>query len=75
MMAARKRNPLLGGIFALLFIGYGSYRFYQHFNEIQILATYQLVLAGAFVLYGLFVGYSVLTQDKKSNQDQDEQNQ
>lgn len=64
-MATRQRNPLFGGIMALLMIGYGSYRFYVHYAEVQELQTWQLVISGALILYGLFVGYSVLTQKKE----------
>ena len=30
-MAVRKRNPILGGIMAAVFIGFGGYRLYDHF--------------------------------------------
>ncbi len=66
----RKRNPLMGGIFALIFIGFGSYRFYMHYNDLAVLPTWQLIMAGAFIVYGLFVAYTVLTQ-KSNNTDND----
>jgi TM2 domain-containing membrane protein YozV len=65
-MATRKRNPLMGGLFALLFIGFGSYRFYIHYSGQAIIESWQLFIAGALILYGLFVAYSTLTQKKKS---------
>lgn len=70
-MAVRKRNPLMGGIFAMIFIGFGSYRFYVHYSGLEELPTWQLIIAGALVLYGLFVAYSVLTQ-KSENEDSNE---
>jgi TM2 domain-containing membrane protein YozV len=66
-MATRKRNPLMGGIFALLFIGFGSYRFYIHYSGQAVVETWQLVIAGALILYGLFVAYSTLTQKNISD--------
>ncbi|BAO55929.1 hypothetical protein [Nonlabens marinus] len=66
-MAAQQRNPLLGGIFALLFIGFGAYRFFMYYTEQADMPTWQLILAGAFIVYGLFVGYTVLTQKKESD--------
>ncbi|SCY12611.1 hypothetical protein SAMN05192588_1274 [Nonlabens sp. Hel1_33_55] len=61
-MAARRRNPLMGGIFAMIMIGFGSYRLFVHFSGRATLETWQLVITGAVILYGLFVAYSVLTQ-------------
>jgi len=68
-MAVRKRNPLMGGIFAMVFIGFGTYRFYVHYSGLELLPTWQLIIAGALIFYGLFVAYSVLTQksDKGSS--------
>jgi TM2 domain-containing membrane protein YozV len=66
-MATRKRNPLMGGIFALLFIGFGSYRFYIHYSGQAVVESWQLVIAGALILYGLFVAYSTLTQKNISD--------
>jgi|GEM_PF-1304972 len=63
-MATRQRNPLFGGILALLMIGFGSYRFYIHYTGIQELQSWQLIITGAVLLYGLYVAYSVLTQKK-----------
>ncbi|WP_194852138.1 hypothetical protein [Nonlabens antarcticus] len=62
-MAARKRNPLIGGIFAMLMIGFGGYRFYLHYTGQTIMESWQMILSGAVVLYGLFVAYSVITQE------------
>lgn len=61
-MAVRRRNPLLGGLFAMIMIGFGSYRLYIHFTGQQQLATWQLAITGAVILYGLFVAYSVIVQ-------------
>ncbi|KQC33277.1 hypothetical protein AAU57_08070 [Nonlabens sp. YIK11] len=68
-MAARRRNPLLGGIFALIMIGFGSYRLFIHFSGRATLATWQLVITAAVILYGLFVAYSVLTQKSENPED------
>jgi TM2 domain-containing membrane protein YozV len=65
-MATRRRNPLMGGIFAMLFIGFGTYRFYIHYSGQAVVETWQLIIAGALILYGLFVAYSTLTQKNES---------
>lgn len=70
-MAARKRNPLLGGIMAMLMIGFGSYRFYMHYSGLDTLETWQMIISGAFIVYGLYVGYSVLTQPKETENNMD----
>jgi len=71
-MAIRKRNPLMGGIFALLFIGFGSYRFYMHYSGREELPNWQLIVGGALILYGLFVAYSVIAQKSDNTDDTDE---
>ena len=66
-MSTRKRNPLFGGIMALLLIGFGSYRFYLHFTDQEDIATWRLIISGACILYGLYVGYTILTQTSEGN--------
>lgn len=66
-MAVRRRNPLLGGLFAMIMIGFGSYRIYLHFTGQQQLATWQLTITGAVILYGLFVAYSVIVQKPEAD--------
>ncbi len=66
-MAAQQRNPLMGGIFALLFIGFGAYRFFIYYTGKDDVPTWQLIIAGALIVYGLFVGYTVLTQKKETD--------
>ena len=67
-MATRKRNPLFGGIMALLLIGFGSYRFYIHFSGIEEIPTWRLIFAGAFIVYGLYVAYTIIAQDTDSTE-------
>jgi hypothetical protein len=66
-MATRKRNPLMGGILALLFIGFGLYRFFIHYNGQEVLESWKLVVAGASLVYGLFLAYTTLTQKNISD--------
>lgn len=54
------RNPILGGIIAAIFIGFGSWRLYSHYYGNHELETYQIILAVAIIAYGLVVGFKVL---------------
>jgi hypothetical protein len=58
----RRRNPIFGGIVAAAMIGFGAWRLYAHFVVGENQETWRLVLSGAMILYGAFVGYQVLTQ-------------
>ncbi len=58
----KTRNPLFGGIIAAIMIGFGSWRLYNHFVVGLELETWRLLIAGAAIVYGIFVGYNILTQ-------------
>jgi hypothetical protein len=62
MATQRKRNPIFGGIIAAAMIGFGAWRLYGHFIAGENQETWRLILSGAMILYGAFVGYQVLTQ-------------
>ncbi|ARN77614.1 hypothetical protein BST97_06185 [Nonlabens spongiae] len=51
----RRRNPILGLIFGIVFVGFGSYRLYNHFIVGEEMPTWRLILSFAFLGYGLFV--------------------
>ena len=62
-MAVRKRNPILGGIMAAVFIGFGGYRLYDHFVIGTPMETMYIVLGFGLVAYGLFIVYSLFMQN------------
>ncbi|WP_405377431.1 hypothetical protein [Nonlabens sp. Asnod3-A02] len=59
-MAVRKRNPILGGLMAAAFIGFGSYLLYTHFVLEETVGTAQLILRFGVVAYGLYIAYTLL---------------
>ncbi|PPK94868.1 hypothetical protein LY01_01621 [Nonlabens xylanidelens] len=59
-MAVRKRNPILGSIMAVAFIGFGAYRLYAHFGLGEEMASWRLVLSAGFIAYGLYIAYTLL---------------
>ncbi|AGC77568.1 hypothetical protein LX97_02238 [Nonlabens dokdonensis] len=61
-MAVRKRNPILGGIMAAAFIGFGGYRLYERFVAGAAIETWKIILSVAFIVYGLFIVYTLFTQ-------------
>lgn len=69
-MSTRKRNPLFGGIMALLMIGFGSYRFYVHFTGIEEVTGWRLAISGGLIAYGLYVAYTVITQKSATDNEQ-----
>ncbi|AZQ44056.1 hypothetical protein [Nonlabens ponticola] len=61
-MAQRTRNPYIGAIIAIIMIGFGSFRFYDYFVNGADIPTWRLLIAGALILYGLFVAYTIISQ-------------
>ena len=61
-MAVRKRNPVLGGLMAAAFIGFGSYRLYRYYGLGEEMPGWQLVLGYGIVAYGLYLGYALMAQ-------------
>ncbi|WP_298953727.1 hypothetical protein [uncultured Nonlabens sp.] len=59
-MAVRKRNPILGSIMAVAFIGFGAYRLYAHYGLGEEMASWRLVLSAGFIVYGLYIAYTLL---------------
>lgn len=61
-MSVRKRNPILGGIMAAIFIGLGSWRLYDYYIVNKPLEITSIVLGYGAVAYGLFLVYTIITQ-------------
>ncbi|QJP35746.1 hypothetical protein F0365_15730 [Nonlabens sp. Ci31] len=61
-MAVRKRNPILGGLMAAAFIGFGSYRLYRYYVLAEEMPSWQLVLGYGIVAYGLYLVYALIAQ-------------
>lgn len=67
MASEQKRNPVIGGIIAAVMIGFGVWRLYAHYVNGEEMPGWRLILSGAMIAYGLFVGYQVLTQNKSND--------
>lgn len=61
-MSVRKRNPILGGIMAAIFIGLGGWRLYDYYILKEPLEITSIVLGYGAIAYGLFLVYSISTQ-------------
>jgi hypothetical protein len=61
-MSVRKRNPILGGIMAALFIGFGGWRLYDYYVLKTPMEMPYVVLGYGIVVYGLYLVYSLITQ-------------
>ncbi|WP_124979740.1 hypothetical protein [Nonlabens xiamenensis] len=59
-MAVPKRNPVLGGLMAAVFIGFGAYRLYSHFYTEEVLPNWRLVLSAGLIIYGLYLVYTLI---------------
>ena len=55
-MQTQPKNNIWNLILGLLFIGYGAFRIYQHFNGSLTSTTFRLIIAIAFIGSG---GYSL----------------
>ncbi len=42
---------------AIAFIGIGSWKMYDHFYGVELMETYQVVLAGLLIAFGFFQLY------------------
>jgi hypothetical protein len=64
-----KRNPYVGALLASVFVGFGCYRLYNYYVLEEVMESWKLILAYAFVAYGAFVFYSLIAQrdDKSKN--------
>lgn len=59
----RKRNPILGGIMAAIFIGFGGWRLYNYYVLDTFMETYQLILGYGITIYGFYLVYALMTQN------------
>lgn len=59
----RKRNPILGGIMAAIFIGFGGWRLYNYYVLDTFMETYQLILGYGITIYGFYLVYVLMTQN------------
>ncbi|ALM20192.1 hypothetical protein AAT17_02470 [Nonlabens sp. MIC269] len=63
-MTQRKRNPKIGILLAILFVGFGSWRLVDYFFYDQNIPTWRLAFSAIFIIYGLFLAYSAFTKNE-----------
>jgi hypothetical protein len=61
-MAVRKRNPILGGIMAAAFIGFGGWRLYDHFVLETPMELPYIILGFGVLAYGFYLVYALIAQ-------------
>jgi hypothetical protein len=66
-MNKKTRNPLVGLVMAIVFIGFGAYRLYSIYILDNGAPIWRVILAVLFVLYGLFLVYQLIKENRDKN--------